>query len=215
VTSFRRALRWVYRSLTLLLPQRRQTPCCVLGEGARLHPSASIANQSGRPENVTIGRGTHIAGHLTVWANCGVVRIGDECYVGEGTRLFAATSIWIGNRVQIAHGCNVMDNNIHSLDAGERHREFLQNVSGGLVRLHDLRESPVVIEDDAWIGASAVILKGTTIGTGAIVGAGAVVTKDVPAFAVAIGNPARVVKLLPRPGESHGSQAVRFHTTGE
>ncbi len=53
---------------------------------------------------------------------------------------------------------------------------------------------PIIIEDDVWIGARACILPGVTVGKGAVIGACAVVSKDVPAYAVAVGNPARVVK---------------------
>ena len=56
-------------------------------------------------------------------------------------------------------------------------------------------EKPVVIEDDVWIGARVIILPGVRIGTGAIIGAGAVVTKDVPAYAVVGGNPAQILKM--------------------
>ncbi|MDB0601493.1 acyltransferase [Tenacibaculum maritimum] len=55
-------------------------------------------------------------------------------------------------------------------------------------------KAPIVIKDDVWIGANAIILKGITIGKGAVIGAGSVVTKDVPDYAVAVGNPAKVVK---------------------
>lgn len=55
-------------------------------------------------------------------------------------------------------------------------------------------EEPVTIEDDVWIGARAIILPGVTIGRGSIIGAGAIVTKDVPPYSIAAGNPARVVK---------------------
>jgi maltose O-acetyltransferase len=61
---------------------------------------------------------------------------------------------------------------------------------------------PIVIEDDVWIGARAILLQGVRIGTGAIVAAGSVVTRDVPPYAVVAGNPARVVKRRkPRNGE--------------
>ena len=56
-------------------------------------------------------------------------------------------------------------------------------------------EKPVVIEDDVWIGARVIILPGVHIGTGAVIGAGAVVTKDVPDYAVVGGNPARILKM--------------------
>jgi acetyltransferase-like isoleucine patch superfamily enzyme len=59
--------------------------------------------------------------------------------------------------------------------------------------LHNVAASPIVINDDVWIGFNATVLKGVTIGRGAVVGACAVVTKDVPAYAIVVGNPARTV----------------------
>ena len=61
------------------------------------------------------------------------------------------------------------------------------------IRQQSLVSAPVVIEDGAWLGAHAIILKGTRIGKGAIVGAGAVVTRDVPAGAIVAGSPARII----------------------
>ena len=60
----------------------------------------------------------------------------------------------------------------------------------------DLGERPVRIDDDAWIAAGAMVLRGVTIGKAAIVGAGAVVTHDVPPFAIVAGNPARVIRYV-------------------
>lgn len=58
----------------------------------------------------------------------------------------------------------------------------------------DKTRTGIIIEDDVWIGANSVILPGVTIKKGAVVGAGSVVTKDVPSYAVVCGNPARVIK---------------------
>lgn len=63
------------------------------------------------------------------------------------------------------------------------------------MRLQGYAESaPVVIEDDVWLGARVIVLPGIRIGRGAVVGAGAIVTKDVPPYAVCVGNPARIVR---------------------
>lgn len=64
------------------------------------------------------------------------------------------------------------------------------------VKINLIKTEPVIIEDDAWIGTNVVILPGVTIGRGAIIGAGAVVTRDVPPYSVAVGIPARVVRQL-------------------
>jgi len=63
------------------------------------------------------------------------------------------------------------------------------------MRLQGDTFDPVIIGDDVWIGCNVVILPGTTIGSHAVIGAGAVVTKDIPEYAVVVGNPARIVKF--------------------
>ena len=59
-----------------------------------------------------------------------------------------------------------------------------------------VQSAPVTIEDDVWIGANCIILKGVTIGARSVIGAGSVVTKSIPADCIAAGNPCRIVKSL-------------------
>jgi acetyltransferase-like isoleucine patch superfamily enzyme len=68
--------------------------------------------------------------------------------------------------------------------------------------------APVVIEEDVWIGTNCMVLKGVTIGRGAVIAAGAVVTKDVPPFTVAAGNPARVIKRIEPHSSRHEAAAA-------
>ncbi len=63
-------------------------------------------------------------------------------------------------------------------------------------REHQAFAKPVNIENDVWIGGNVVILPGINIGRGSVIGAGSVVTKDIPAFSVAVGSPARVIKTI-------------------
>ena len=81
-----------------------------------------------------------------------------------------------------------IDNELNDIRNG---RNFIQNKDW-----RNVNSRPIVIKDDVWIGMNVIILKGVTIGEGAIVGAGSVVTKDVPAWTVVAGNPAKVVKHL-------------------
>lgn len=67
---------------------------------------------------------------------------------------------------------------------------------------------PIVIEDDVWVGGRAVVLGGVCIGEGAVVGAGSVVTKDVPPFSIVVGNPARVLRKIEKDKEEGASAGV-------
>jgi acetyltransferase-like isoleucine patch superfamily enzyme len=72
---------------------------------------------------------------------------------------------------------------------------------------------PITIGSDTWLGGGAIVLPGVTIGEHCVVGAGAVVTRDVPPYCVAAGNPARVVRRLPRP-DGEGGEAEQPHRHG-
>nr|WP_280924932.1 MULTISPECIES: acyltransferase [unclassified Ciceribacter] len=136
----------------------------------------------------------------------GSVKIGDGCYIG-GTRIISAQSVEIGNWVTMAWGIMIYDHNSHSLDFRERindqKRQLKDWGSGNFIRNKNwdvVDKKPIRIGDYAWIGFDAVILKGVTIGEGAVVGARSVVTRDVEPWTVVAGNPAQVVKRL-TPGE--------------
>jgi acetyltransferase-like isoleucine patch superfamily enzyme len=172
----------------------KQNYCCVLQENSKIYPQARICNASNIKENIIIGRNTYIVGILLVWGNCGKIEIGDYCFIGENTRIWSAINIKIGNRVQISDNCNIFDNNTHSITPHERHLEYIQNSTKGLHKLFNLNEKEVIIRDDAWICANSIILKGVTIGEGAVVAAGSVVLKNVPDFTVVGGNPAQQIK---------------------
>ena len=115
------------------------------------------------------------------------LRIGDGTFIGHGCHFGIAESIQIGRNCLLAGGASVRDLDGHPIDAALRR-------SGEPTPPTGVRA--VVIEDDVWIGANAIILKGVTIGARSIVGAGAVVSRDVPPDCVVAGNPARVVKEL-------------------
>ncbi len=104
----------------------------------------------------------------------------------SGSTICAVKSVTIGNNVLIGSGCIITDTDAHPISWKLR-RE----------RRSDLKAvSPVVIQDDVFIGARSIILKGVTIGERSVVGAGSVVIKDVPPDCIVAGNPARVVRKL-------------------
>ncbi len=172
----------------------RKKEDCLLGEGACLYCASRIENHQARQSAIMIGAGSHIMGQLRVFGHGGSILIGDSCFVGEDSRIWSAESIRIGNRVQIAHSVNIHDSNSHSLSAGRRFAHFKEILlTGHPAIVEDVDSAPIVIEDDAWIGFNSTILKGVTIGKGAVVGAASLVTKDVAAYTVVAGNPARSI----------------------
>jgi acetyltransferase-like isoleucine patch superfamily enzyme len=169
---------------------------CRLAREAKLSRTARIRNISGDSSKIAIGKRSHIKGELLVFPHGGRIAIGDWCYIGEGSRIWSAASIVIGDRVLISHSANIFDSLTHPLKAAERHEQARQILTIGHPRAVSLGEQPVTIHDDAWIGAGAFVLRGVTLGQGAIVAAGAVVTKDVPPFSIVAGNPATLVREL-------------------
>ena len=169
---------------------------CVLGDYAVLLPAARILNASGVSERIQIGGHSLIEGELFVFAHGGRIAIGDSCFIGPGSRIWAAASIDIGDRVLISHNVNIFDSLTHPLSPRLRHMQFKAIASTGHPKSIDLDEMPVRIGNDAWIGAGATILRGVSLGECAVVGAGAVVTRDVPAATVVAGNPAVQIRAL-------------------
>lgn len=124
-----------------------------------------------------------VAGHLF---DSPTLTIGDHSNIGAGVVISVCQEVTIGAHVRVSNGVMIADNPGHPTDAVERRTRP--------VRPEQVK--PVRIGDDVWIGSHAIILPGVTIGDGAIVAAGAVVTRDVEAGTVVAGNPARVVRHL-------------------
>lgn len=169
---------------------------CKKKSTTRLLSTAKILNGSRSSDSIEIGEHTIVAGELFIFGHGGKISIGDWCYIGENCRIWSGVSIEIGNRVLISHDVNIFDNLTHPIDAQTRHRQFRDIYLTGHPRDIDLGDRPVVIEDDAWISAGACIMRGVTVGKGAIVGARSVVTQDVPPGAIVVGNPAHSLRKL-------------------
>lgn len=170
----------------------------VLGENSKFYPEAKVYNSQHDKTKIIIGEHTHIRGQLLVLRYGGSIKIGTNCYVGDGTRIWSGDSIIIGNDVLISHNVSIIDTNSHEinyLERAERYTDLIEN--GSWENKGSIITEPIIINDYVWISFSAVILKGVVIGKGAIVAAGAVVTKNVEAWTVVAGNPAVVVKYLP------------------
>jgi acetyltransferase-like isoleucine patch superfamily enzyme len=135
----------------------------------------------------------------------GQVSIGDRVHIGGNSKIISIDKIEIEDDVTIAWDCTLYDHNSHPLDWEDRSMDTLREVqdhktTGDFIRNKDwshVRHAPIRICRRAWLGFGVTVLKGVTIGEGAVVGAQSVVTRDIPPYCVAAGNPAKVVRRLP------------------
>lgn len=170
-----------------------------------------------KANGAVLGKNLQIPGKVSWLIGGGKLKIGDNFYLSSGngvnpiasnlqadvyvepgstltignnvgmssTRLWIHESARIGNNVKIGGCVLITDTDAHPMDYVARRSSN-----------EGTKSAPVVIEDDVWIGAHCIILKGVTIGARSVIGAGSVVTKSIPADCVAAGNPCRVIKNL-------------------
>jgi len=147
-----------------------------------------------------VGENSLVSGNYVVENEKGKISIGKNTFIGRGD-FISIEKIEIGDNVLISWGCTFIDNDAHSLNSEERTNDVI-NLKRGLDegkigKYKDwtkVQSAPIKIENKVWIGFNTIILKGVTVGEGAIVGAGSVVTKDVAPFTVVAGNPAKFIK---------------------
>jgi acetyltransferase-like isoleucine patch superfamily enzyme len=157
------------------------------------------------PRRIRLGKRVMIAEGCFLDAHClsGGISLGDDVWLSRGSHVMAYrdVEVWIGDRTYVGHrclfyghggirvGCDVLMANDVQLICGN-HTFARRDVP---IRAQPTVERPIVVEDDVWLGASAIVLGGVTVGHGSVVGAGAVVTEDLPPYSIARGVPARVV----------------------
>ena len=133
---------------------------------------------------------------LSVWADqqvSGRIRIGDYALLCPGVRISSASQISIGDNCMIASGAYITDSDWH---------DVYNRIAFG-------KTDPIEIADNVWIGDSAIVCKGVSIGENSIIGAGAVVVNAIPSNCIAAGNPAQVVRHLD-PDESFTTRKQWF-----
>ncbi len=174
-----------------------------LSEGCRIGPGVTVAH----PERIVLGRDVHLAGntHLEVaggdgeirlgagvtlgwgsyvntWEPGGYVHVGEKTWIGAGAQIWGHRGVEIGAHCPIAPGLLIVP---YQHEFGDTERPIA--AQGGF-------SGKVVVEDDVYLGMGVRLLPHVTVGRGVVVGAGAVVTRSLPPYSVAVGVPARVLR---------------------
>lgn len=144
------------------------------------------------PAKLSIGAGSIFEGSIAADRPEAEVTVGTNTFVGSST-IVTAKRVDIGDDVLISWGCTFVDHDSHSTDWSVRAGDVQRHYSGQK-NWDGIAMRPIRICNKVWIGFNALVLKGVTIGEGAVVAAGSVVTKDVPEYTLVAGNPARVIR---------------------
>lgn len=146
---------------------------------------------------VTVGRNSIINARISFDRKGAQFSCGERCYIGA-SHIVCSDSVELSDDVVISWGVTIVDHNSHALEWLER-RDDILDWGRGHKNWDNVKIAPVRLERRSWVGFNAIILKGVTIGEGAIVAAGAVVTKDVPPYTIVAGNPAQPIRTLAGP----------------
>jgi acetyltransferase-like isoleucine patch superfamily enzyme len=133
--------------------------------------------------DITIGAGTWFGSGCWLNAIGGTITVGDGCSFAGDVTISAAASVTLGSDVLVARGVHIGDHDHAFTDPGRPARR--QGIANA---------APVMIGDGAWLGHNVTVTAGVSIGRGAVIAAGAVVTRDVPPYSLAVGIPARVAR---------------------
>ncbi|MDO8609638.1 MAG: acyltransferase [bacterium] len=146
---------------------------------------------------VSFGKKCLMGGKI-ILQKTGRIKIGSYVFIGRGTVIDVADNIEIGNYVMISFNVRITDNNSHSIKAEDRKKDLINFFDHNIqdtVGVNNVSKA-IKIGNHVWIGRDSLILKGVTIGDGAIVASRAVVSHDVVPNTVVAGNPAKVVKKI-------------------
>jgi acetyltransferase-like isoleucine patch superfamily enzyme len=168
--------------------------CAAAGADLRLGLGARIVSKNVE-RTVTIGDDCTIRGMIRCESG-GSVEVGNTVYIGDDVNISAQEHITIGDVTLIGHGVHVFDNDTHPTDPQAREAHFRAILASSDESRIVIEAKPIRIGRACWLGFNSCVMKGVTIGDGAIVAAHAVVVSDVPPGSVVAGNPAQIVKTL-------------------
>jgi acetyltransferase-like isoleucine patch superfamily enzyme len=152
---------------------------------------------------LAVGENCLLNGSFIFEARTGEISLGNRCYIGANSSILCRNRVSLGDDVTIAWDVTIYDHDSHSMDWRDRAKAvqlFYERYgkSDCFDRLDwtNVGSAPILIGDRVWIGFGATILKGVTIGEGAIVASRSVVTQDIEPYTIVAGNPARAIRKL-------------------
>lgn len=190
------------RRILYFIPNYRAKKKLLTNSNVNIHPKSKINTWRniliGSGCSLSVGEGTIIDGTIiTELAGASIV-FGRNCYMG-GSKIISACDIEIGNDVMISWGVWFYDHNSHALKWSDRSEDVRNHYVGGsaIKDWSNVKKGKIKVCDKAWVGFNAIILKDVTIGEGAIVASGSVVTKNVEPWTIVGGNPAKLIREIP------------------
>jgi len=156
-----------------------------LGSGVIIDDNCVLDAKGESGEGIVIGEGVILGRNTILSCKGGGIEIGDNANVGANCMLYSESRLSLGRNVLIASMTYIV--------AGGNHG--IERTDVPIISQPCTSKGGVKIEDNCWLGANVTVLDGVTVGRDAAIGAGAVVTESVPEFAVAVGVPARVVRM--------------------
>ena len=139
---------------------------------------------------IKLGKGTYLQGPIYFDYGC-FISIGERTYANFNLTILDTCPVTIGNDVFFGPGVSIVTP-LHPLPYKERN--YHQDENGKWIGKE--YGAPIVIEDNCWISTNVTICPGVRIGSGSVIGAGAVVTRDIPSNSLAVGNPCKVIKSI-------------------
>ena len=166
------------------------------GQRYNIMPEASVLFADGSyREDIELGEYVTLYGTLFSQSH-GKIVMGDNTRLGKGSIIRSVEKVVVGSYTAIADNVVISDNGNHPIDPDFRRRMKLDTLGGDMRLWKHSAHAPVIIGENVWVGEHSRIQRGVTIGDNAIIAAGAIVTKDVPANSIVAGIPAKVIKYI-------------------